>query len=171
MIKNPSANAGDEGSVPELRIFPWRRKWQPTPVFLPRKSHGQRSLAGYSPWGYKRVRYNLATKQEHQHGDDLAGGTHSKTLVTEGRNKEQQGRKQNGAWGGGRPDMCTGPRGQNDGGLRQSSSCEDGEEGTDRSYFWSSVFKVPTGTVPEKPAGEKALKIRLEVCRASQNGY
>ena len=29
--------------------IPWRRKWQPTPVFLPGKSHGQRSLAGYSP--------------------------------------------------------------------------------------------------------------------------
>ena len=32
---------------------PWRRKWQPTPVFLPEKSHWQRSLAGYSPWGCK----------------------------------------------------------------------------------------------------------------------
>ena len=32
---------------------PWRRKWQPTPVFLPGKCHGQRSLAGYSPWGCK----------------------------------------------------------------------------------------------------------------------
>ena len=31
----------------------WRRKWQPTPVFLPREFHGQRSLAGYSPWGHK----------------------------------------------------------------------------------------------------------------------
>ena len=29
----------------------WRRKWKPTPVFLPGKSHGQRSLVGYSPWG------------------------------------------------------------------------------------------------------------------------
>ena len=29
----------------------WRRKWQPTPVLLPEKSHGQRSLVGYSPWG------------------------------------------------------------------------------------------------------------------------
>ena len=29
--------------------LPWRRKWLPTPVFLPRESHGQRSLAGYSP--------------------------------------------------------------------------------------------------------------------------
>ena len=32
---------------------PWRRKWQPTPVFLPGEFHGQRSLAGYSPWGRK----------------------------------------------------------------------------------------------------------------------
>ena len=102
MIKNPSASAGDEGSIPALRRVPWRRKWQPTPVFLPRKSHGQRSLAGYSPWGYKIIRYNLATKQEqHQHGDDLAGGTHLKTLVADRGTKEEQGRKQNGAEGSG----------------------------------------------------------------------
>ena len=31
----------------------WRRKWKPTPVFLTRESHGQRSWAGYSPWGHK----------------------------------------------------------------------------------------------------------------------
>ena len=35
----------------------WRRKWQPTPVSLPGKSHGQRILAGYSPWGC-RVGHN-----------------------------------------------------------------------------------------------------------------
>ena len=35
---------------PWVRKIPWRRKWQPTPVFLPGESHGQRSLAGYSPW-------------------------------------------------------------------------------------------------------------------------
>ena len=33
--------------------IPWRRTWQPTPVFLPGESHGQRSLAGYSPKGHK----------------------------------------------------------------------------------------------------------------------
>ena len=38
---------------PFVRKIPWRRQWQPTPVFLPGKSHGQRSLAGYSPWGQK----------------------------------------------------------------------------------------------------------------------
>ena len=38
---------------------PWRRKWQPTPVFLPGESHGQRSLAGYSPWGRKESLSNL----------------------------------------------------------------------------------------------------------------
>ena len=39
-------------------------KWQPTPVFLPGKSHGQRRLVGYSPLGSKRVRHDLATKQQ-----------------------------------------------------------------------------------------------------------
>ena len=33
--------------------IPWRRKWQPTPAFLSGKSHGQRNLAGHSPWGCK----------------------------------------------------------------------------------------------------------------------
>ena len=33
----------------------WRKKWQPTLVFLPGASHGQRSLAGYSPWGHKEL--------------------------------------------------------------------------------------------------------------------
>ena len=37
------------------RKIPWRRKWQPTPVLLPGKSHGQRSLVGYSPWGCKEL--------------------------------------------------------------------------------------------------------------------
>ena len=36
---------------PWVRKIPWRTKWQPTPVFLPGESHGQRSLAGYIPWG------------------------------------------------------------------------------------------------------------------------
>ena len=34
-----------------VRKIPWRRKWQPTPVFLPGEFHRQRSLVGYSPWG------------------------------------------------------------------------------------------------------------------------
>ena len=38
---------------PRVGKIPWRRKGQPTPVFLPGKSHGQRSLAGFSPWGCK----------------------------------------------------------------------------------------------------------------------
>ena len=46
-------NVGDLGSIPGLGRSPWRRKWQPTPVFLPGKSHGRRNLVGYSPWGRK----------------------------------------------------------------------------------------------------------------------
>ena len=41
------------GFDPWVGKIPWRRKWQPTPVFLPGKSHGQRHLVGYSPWGHK----------------------------------------------------------------------------------------------------------------------
>ena len=63
-VKNPPANAGDVGSDPWVGKIPWRRKWQPTPVILPGKSHGQRSLAGYSPRGHKRVGHGLATKQQ-----------------------------------------------------------------------------------------------------------
>ena len=46
-------NAGDPGSSPGLGRFPWRRKWQSTPVLLPGKSRGQRGLVGYSLWGHK----------------------------------------------------------------------------------------------------------------------
>ena len=38
---------------PWVGKIPWRRAWQPTPVFLPWRMHGQRSLAGYSPLGHK----------------------------------------------------------------------------------------------------------------------
>ena len=41
------------GFNPWVWKIPWRRKWQPTPVFLPGKSHGRWSLMGYSPWGHK----------------------------------------------------------------------------------------------------------------------
>ena len=47
---------------PWARKMPWRRKWQPTPVFLPGKSHGQRSLVGYSAWRYKE-----SDRTEHMH--------------------------------------------------------------------------------------------------------
>ena len=45
-----TGDAGDVSSIPGLGRSPWRRKWQPAPVFLPREFHGQRSLVGYSPW-------------------------------------------------------------------------------------------------------------------------
>ena len=45
------------GFDPWVRKFPWRRKWQPTSVFLPENSHVQRSLANCSAWGH-RVRHN-----------------------------------------------------------------------------------------------------------------
>ena len=53
--KELPANAGDSGLIPGSGRFPQRRKWQPTPVFLPEKTYGRRSLAGYSPRGRKEL--------------------------------------------------------------------------------------------------------------------
>ena len=56
------AQASDVRFDAWVRRIPWRRKWQPTPGFLPGKSHGQRSLVDYSPWGSQKVGQDLATK-------------------------------------------------------------------------------------------------------------
>ena len=63
MVKNPPVR-WRHGFNPWAGKIPWRRKWQPTSVFLPGKSHGQRSLVGYSPWSCKGVRYDWMTKQQ-----------------------------------------------------------------------------------------------------------
>ena len=60
MVKNPPANIGIRKRRefdPWVGKIPWRRARQPTPVFLPGESHGQRSLEGYSLWGC-RVRHD-----------------------------------------------------------------------------------------------------------------
>ena len=64
MVKKPPANAvdiRDAGFNPGVGKIPCRRAWQPTPVFLPRESHGQRSLAGYSPWCCRELDTTEAT--------------------------------------------------------------------------------------------------------------
>ena len=71
-VKNLPASAGDPedaGSIPGPGRFPWRRRWQPTLVFSPGKSHGQRSLAGYSP-GVAKSQTRLNT---HTHACKTAG--------------------------------------------------------------------------------------------------
>ena len=70
VVKNPPVNAGDAidaSLIPGSERFPWRKKWQPTPVFLPGKCHGQRSLDGYSPWALKRVGHDLTCKQQQRY--------------------------------------------------------------------------------------------------------
>ena len=47
--KESACSAGESRYNPWVRKIPWRREWLPTPAFLPGKSHGQRSLVGYSP--------------------------------------------------------------------------------------------------------------------------
>ena len=68
VVKNPSASVG---VCKRCRFDPWvgkihwRRKWHPTPVFLPGKFHGQRSPAGYSPWGLKGSDTTVGEKAKH----------------------------------------------------------------------------------------------------------
>ena len=53
VVRNPSANCRRPGFSPWIRKIPCRRKWQPTPASLSEKSHRQRRLVGYSPWGHR----------------------------------------------------------------------------------------------------------------------
>ena len=58
VVMNPPANARRckrHSFNPWVEKIPWSRKWQPTPVFLPGKSHGQRSLVGYTQWGQTQL--------------------------------------------------------------------------------------------------------------------
>ena len=67
MVKNLPANAGDAGDtglIPWVRKILWSRKWRSNPIFMPGKFHGQRSLAGCSPWGH--IESDI-TKHTHTH--------------------------------------------------------------------------------------------------------
>ena len=75
---------------PWVRKVPWRRKWQTTPGFLPGKSHGQRNLAGCSPWGHKESNTteqlnennNLSAERGiHSSGQEKEMATHSSVLA------------------------------------------------------------------------------------------
>ena len=67
MVKNLPANAGDNRLDPWVRTISWRRKWQPPPVFLPGRFHGQRSLGGCSPWGHRE-----SDRAEHEQDSQLS---------------------------------------------------------------------------------------------------
>ena len=53
VVKESACRCKRRGFNPWVRKIPWNKKWQPTPVFLPGKLYGQRSLVDYSPWGLK----------------------------------------------------------------------------------------------------------------------
>ena len=83
VVNNLLANAGeakDAGSIPWVRKIPWRRKWQPTPLYLPGNFHGQRSLAGYSPWG-------------HTHACTLGNDLHENKLIGQSQVNHLRGKK------------------------------------------------------------------------------
>ena len=65
--KEPACQCRRRLSDPWVRKIPWRRKWQPPPVFLTGKYRGQRSLVSYSSWDLRRGGHNLVTKQQHKY--------------------------------------------------------------------------------------------------------
>ena len=70
--KESACQRGRHRFDPWVRKGPWRRKGQPTPLFLPGKSHGQGSLAGYSPWDCKS-QTQLRNQQEERYVADIQG--------------------------------------------------------------------------------------------------
>ena len=58
---------GRPGFLPWVEKIPWRREWQPMPVLRPGEFHGQRSLAGYSPWGHKELAMTEWLTYTHTH--------------------------------------------------------------------------------------------------------
>ena len=61
--KESACQGRRHGFDPWVWKIPLEEEMATTPVFLPGKSHGQRSLTGYSPWGHKRVGHDLATEK------------------------------------------------------------------------------------------------------------
>ena len=72
---------GRPGFIPWVKKISWRRKWQPTPGFLPGKSHGWWNLVGYSPWGHKE---SDMTERLHFHFSHIYNG-----LLLSGEKKKQ----------------------------------------------------------------------------------
>ena len=69
VVRNPPANAGERHRFnPWVGKILWSSKWQPTPVFLPGKLHGHRSLVGYDPWGLNK---SNTTDHAHTHIIDI----------------------------------------------------------------------------------------------------
>ena len=73
MLGSPGGTSGKEPACqcrrckncrfnPWVGQIPWRRAWQPIPIFLPGESHGQRSLESYSPWGHRESDMTEATQ-------------------------------------------------------------------------------------------------------------
>ena len=78
--------------------IPWRREWQHTPVFLPEKSHGQRRLVGYGPWGCKEL--DMTERPDNSNNYFGPGPSLSTVNIKkEGQSKENKAEKGVCPWG------------------------------------------------------------------------
>ena len=77
-------NYRDEYKINRLGVASWRSQWHPTPVLLPGKSHGWRSLVGCNPWGHEE---SDMTERFHFHALDKEMATHSSVLAGESQGR------------------------------------------------------------------------------------
>ena len=97
-VKDLPASAGDSRFDLWVGKIPWRMTWQPTSVFLLEDPHGQRSLAGCSPWGHKELDMTLTKTHIHTRASTH---THTHThLPTQGTVTHCGGHQREGSLGG-----------------------------------------------------------------------
>ena len=136
--KESACNARDLGLIPGLGRFPRRRNWQPTPVFLPGKSHGWRSLVSCSPWGHWK---SDMTERLHFHALEKEMATHSSVLAWRTPGTEEPGGLQSmGSLRVGHDWATSLSRtGEGHGNSLQSSFLENPR---DRGAWWAAVYGV-----------------------------
>ena len=81
VIKASVCNAGDMGSIPGSGRSPGEGNWQPTPVLLPEKFHGWRSLIGYSPWGHREPETTERLHFHFERGEEILQTENSTDLL------------------------------------------------------------------------------------------
>ena len=166
VIKNPPAKAGDikrHRSDPWFGKILWRRARQPTPVFLPGESHGQRSLVGYSPKGRKELNITKVTRKctyiTHVCLDFPSGSDCKASVYNEGDQGSIPGLGRSAGEGNGNPLQCSRLENPMDGGAWWATVHGVAKSRTRLSDF---IFTFMFGEDPWESLGLQGAQINLK---------
>ena len=149
VVKNPPANTGNMGLIPGL----WRSPGEGNGSF-PGESHGQRSLAGYSPWCCRRVGYNLATKNDNNTPKGWLIGKDPDAGRDRGQEEKGTAEDEMAGWHhrlDGRESQWTPGVGDGQGGLACCDSWGRKESDTSERLIWSEATGYLATSLPEVP--------------------